>query len=507
MSFAPPADAWALEDEDQPLATPVSANVPQSPLSPMPLSPSPAPAPAPLPLPLAPGPSPTRGAGALGPLPFMDTERSSTTTRARPIARPEEAGLQAEFAASDARAEARILEEQKIAEEEARIAAGKSDAILAEKESYQKNVEKTVADEQEKDRLAMEQLDKDEAEFRGASFKDFWADKSTGYKVMAGIGLLLGAASGYNGQQNPAIGVIERAVDADFARQKAGMDKLGKNVELSRQKRSDIRETFDRSRMQLEAKKIAAMDSVISRAEAEVARLGPQKVPLQAQAQIEALKEKNLERRQKYFETLRETEQSSTTTKSERPVEGGLDKSVEDGTKDWYDRYSRNPTTLRTTALEDSYASLASAPTDAAGDLSMIFQFMKMLDPAGAVREGEFATAQNATGVPERIRNIYNSLKTGERLDVNQRKEFRGTAKAILDAQRKNQSNFDKGFRKTLPRNVDPERVMVRGVYEDEEKAPTDGKALSPADKAALEWANANPNDARAQQIKKGLGL
>jgi len=61
---------------------------------------------------------------------------------------------------------------------------------------------------------------------------------------------------------------------------------------------------------------------------------------------------------------------------------------------------------------------------NAAGDLGMVFSYMKMLDNNSVVREGEQATAQNAAGVPERIRNAYNRLLTGERLTPAQRQEF-----------------------------------------------------------------------------------
>jgi hypothetical protein len=44
------------------------------------------------------------------------------------------------------------------------------------------------------------------------------------------------------------------------------------------------------------------------------------------------------------------------------------------------------------------------------------------------VREGEQATAQNAAGIPERIRNLYNSALAGERLSPNQRADFVGQA-------------------------------------------------------------------------------
>jgi hypothetical protein len=33
---------------------------------------------------------------------------------------------------------------------------------------------------------------------------------------------------------------------------------------------------------------------------------------------------------------------------------------------------------------------------------------MKMLDPTSVVREGEFATAQNAASIPIKIVNMYN---------------------------------------------------------------------------------------------------
>lgn len=61
---------------------------------------------------------------------------------------------------------------------------------------------------------------------------------------------------------------------------------------------------------------------------------------------------------------------------------------------------------------------------DAASDISLIFAFMKMLDPTSVVREGEFAQAQNSGGISDQIRNIYNQLLSGERLTPEQRANF-----------------------------------------------------------------------------------
>lgn len=74
---------------------------------------------------------------------------------------------------------------------------------------------------------------------------------------------------------------------------------------------------------------------------------------------------------------------------------------------------------------------LFSKPSSAAGDVSAIFSFMKMLDPGSVVREGEFATAQNAAGVPDIVLNAYNRALKGERLNPKQRADFLAQAGSI----------------------------------------------------------------------------
>jgi hypothetical protein len=68
---------------------------------------------------------------------------------------------------------------------------------------------------------------------------------------------------------------------------------------------------------------------------------------------------------------------------------------------------------------------------EAAADLALVFNFMKMQDPGSTVNTGEFSNAQNAAGVPDRLRNIYNNLLTGGRLNPTQRKAFAGQAKNL----------------------------------------------------------------------------
>jgi hypothetical protein len=78
--------------------------------------------------------------------------------------------------------------------------------------------------------------------------------------------------------------------------------------------------------------------------------------------------------------------------------------------------------------IENSFGSIQAAAKDpsAAGDLALIFNYMKMLDPGSTVREGEFANAQNAGGVDAKVQSFYNNVLRGERLTEAQRKDFLG---------------------------------------------------------------------------------
>ena len=99
------------------------------------------------------------------------------------------------------------------------------------------------------------------------------------------------------------------------------------------------------------------------------------------------------------------------------------------------ERNFRNEYNDRTKVYQDvkaSYGRVLSSDDSAVGDLSLIFGYMKMLDPGSVVREGEFATAQNAAGVPERVMNIYNRIVSGERLNSDQRKAFKGQAERLF---------------------------------------------------------------------------
>ena len=100
------------------------------------------------------------------------------------------------------------------------------------------------------------------------------------------------------------------------------------------------------------------------------------------------------------------------------------------------------------------------AKVSPASDMSLVFGFMKMLDPTSVVREGEYATAKNAAGIPDQIRNAYNKAKNGEFLTPDQRKDILGQATELYGTARKNADTIAGRYRNLAGQyGVDPERA------------------------------------------------
>jgi len=154
--------------------------------------------------------------------------------------------------------------------------------------------------------------------------------------------------------------------------------------------------------------------------------------------------------------------------------------------------------------VRDSYARISASAKDpsAAGDLALIFNYMKMLDPGSVVREGEFANAQNAAGVPDRIVAKYNKVISGERLAPDTRADFVNRAKELFGRQnsqtKKTRSEYER-----LAKSYGLEPSMVIVDIEDPmdvpaAAAPASGGKTAPA--AAQSEFNVGPYKVRVKQ-------
>jgi len=137
--------------------------------------------------------------------------------------------------------------------------------------------------------------------------------------------------------------------------------------------------------------------------------------------------------------------------------------------------------------VRDAYGRIQSSAKDpsAAGDLALIFNYMKMLDPGSTVREGEFANAQNAGGIPERIWSSYNKAMSGERLAPPQRTDFINRAKSLYGKaefqKKKTQAEYRK-MASSYP-GLNPDRILMDDDIAIEPEAPPAAPAPQPGPK------------------------
>jgi hypothetical protein len=98
---------------------------------------------------------------------------------------------------------------------------------------------------------------------------------------------------------------------------------------------------------------------------------------------------------------------------------------------------------------------------------------MKMQDPGSVVREGEYATAQNATGVPQRFINMYNKALNGDGLSIEQRNEIDSQAKKLYTQARTQEAVVRKGVERIAKGyGLSPSNIFYEAT-ESEPTAPT----------------------------------
>ena len=95
-----------------------------------------------------------------------------------------------------------------------------------------------------------------------------------------------------------------------------------------------------------------------------------------------------------------------------------------------------------------------------ADDLAIIFNFMRSLDPASVVREGEFMNAANSRGLIEGLGNRFQRAKDGQWLNPKQREEMLRTAYTNYQSRRAAYNTRADQFRGYASDNgINPDRV------------------------------------------------
>ena len=161
-------------------------------------------------------------------------------------------------------------------------------------------------------------------------------------------------------------------------------------------------------------------------------------------------------------------------------IRSGKEKPISDeesGATDLRQEFNQRIKDIDFNDLKQSYDRIASTSPTAAGDLSLIFSYMKLLDPTSVVREGEQATAENARGVPEQVRNLHNKILTGKKLTSEQRVDFRSNAAVIWNKTLENARGIKGSYDELSTKyGVNPE--YVTGTFKGLENVPVpEGRA------------------------------
>ena len=114
--------------------------------------------------------------------------------------------------------------------------------------------------------------------------------------------------------------------------------------------------------------------------------------------------------------------------------------------------------------IRDAHGRVETAAKDpsAAGDLALIFNYMKVLDPGSVVRESEFATAAASGSWGDRIQAAGLKIIQGQRLSPDQRQDFLDRSRRLATAQHEQQKRLVDEYTGLAERaSVDPKNVVV----------------------------------------------
>lgn len=126
--------------------------------------------------------------------------------------------------------------------------------------------------------------------------------------------------------------------------------------------------------------------------------------------------------------------------------------------------------------VNDAYNKIQSTSNTGAGDMSMLYQYVKLLDPGSVVRESEFASAAAAGSYGERLQGAVKSIRDGGRLAPSLRQIFLDEATNIYVGQKQ---QFDQTFGRYKDIS-EREGLKTDNVIYDYSKAASIPKAAAP---------------------------
>ena len=277
----------------------------------------------------------------------------------------------------------------------------------------------------------------------------FWNDKSTPEKIFTHVRILLsGIGGGMTGRGgNLVLDQINKTIDNDIAAQKA-------NIETSLAKKRIAQED-----LVLKLKGIALnTDSAEKKnaAEMAIAKIG--------NASAQTLKDLQraimLRKGQALPPPLRTPEETTRVDSLRKEYEGIV-----------------GSTGARKVLVNYEQLKDATNNPSGPGDISMIYNFMKSLDPTSTVREGEYATAKNAGPKAMMLERFYNKLVSGQMLTQEDRNKFLETAQRLASSAMREHNDLNNTYTKIArAANLPDNEIVTLQIPPELQSSPTKSK-------------------------------
>jgi hypothetical protein len=134
-------------------------------------------------------------------------------------------------------------------------------------------------------------------------------------------------------------------------------------------------------------------------------------------------------------------------------------------------------------AVQDAHTKITTTAPTGAGDMSLLYNYVKLLDPTSVVRESEFAAAAASGSFGERVQTAVNKVMTGQRLSADLRKDFITEANNLYKAQKVGADRIKDQYTNMAKRaKLNPEDVIV------DYAAPVAAKTPSDIPQAAIDF-------------------
>lgn len=112
--------------------------------------------------------------------------------------------------------------------------------------------------------------------------------------------------------------------------------------------------------------------------------------------------------------------------------------------------------------VQDAYSKIKQTSDSGAGDMSMLYAYVKLLDPGSVVRESEFATAAASGSFGEQVQGAAKSILAGGRLPPSQRTEFLNEAERLYQGQKLGYDRISNVYTDIAKRKgLDPQNIIT----------------------------------------------